>query len=186
MENLTSLFSALGSSETSINLILSKFTPEELPKESLFIRQNEVSSKIAFLNSGICKHYFNNENGTETTIFIATDNCFISSISSFLNKTPSLENIEAISDCSLYTITKDDLNLLLNKIPEFKDIYIKLIEEQIKCLDTSRFDLLTLTPEQRYNKFCKEQPNIIQKVPLKTLASIFGITPRHLSRIRKK
>lgn len=41
-------------------------------------------------------------------------------------------------------------------------------------------------PIQRYEKLIKERPELIQKVPQKYLASLIGITPESLSRIRSK
>jgi ribosomal protein L10 len=46
--------------------------------------------------------------------------------------------------------------------------------------------LLTLTPEERYKAVVDEQPYIIQRVPQYMIASYIGITPEHLSRLRRK
>jgi ribosomal protein L10 len=46
--------------------------------------------------------------------------------------------------------------------------------------------LLTLSPEERYQSVIENQPFIIQRVPQYMIASFIGITPEHLSRLRKK
>jgi len=48
--------------------------------------------------------------------------------------------------------------------------------------------LLTLqmeTAKKRYEDLLEFNPDYLQKVPLKYLASFLGITQRHLSRLRK-
>lgn len=45
---------------------------------------------------------------------------------------------------------------------------------------------LNKTAEERYQSLFKEQPKLIQKNPLKYIASYIGITPQALSRIRKR
>jgi hypothetical protein len=72
----------------------------------------------------------------------------------------------------------------MQDIPALKDFYIGLLEWQIGCIDNSRFDLITLNAEQRYQKLLEEEPELLQRIPLQYLASILGVTPRHLSRIR--
>ena len=47
-------------------------------------------------------------------------------------------------------------------------------------------DFILLSPEERYLKFVKEHPNLLNRVPNKYIANILGITPVSLSRIRKR
>ena len=46
--------------------------------------------------------------------------------------------------------------------------------------------LLTESAEERYLKLLKTDKNLLQKVPLKYIASYIGVTPQALSRIRKR
>ncbi len=45
---------------------------------------------------------------------------------------------------------------------------------------------LNETAEQRYRRMLDEQPDRLQRIPLKHLASYLGIAPESLSRIRRK
>ena len=47
-------------------------------------------------------------------------------------------------------------------------------------------DLQTLTAEERYNQLLQKQPHILQRTPIKHIASYLGITPETLSRIRRE
>ena len=76
--------------------------------------------------------------------------------------------------------------MLLNEIPAFKDFYIGLLEATLCGIDASRYDLIVLTAEQRYEKMLKNEPHLLLQIPLQHLASMLAVTPRHLSRIRSK
>jgi CRP-like cAMP-binding protein len=108
----------------------------------------------------------------------------VASLLSYITETPARENIRALTNSVLWVIQKNDVVELQNQIPKFKDFYIKLIEWQICCIDKAKFDLITLTAEQRYQKVITEEPELLQQVPLQYIASMLGITPRHLSRLR--
>jgi DNA-directed RNA polymerase subunit F len=43
-----------------------------------------------------------------------------------------------------------------------------------------------LSPEERYQKYVEDHPNIINRAPDKYIANILGITPVSLSRIRSR
>jgi Mn-dependent DtxR family transcriptional regulator len=45
---------------------------------------------------------------------------------------------------------------------------------------------LTSSAEERYLKFIKTYPSLVEQVPQNQIASYLGITPQSLSRIRKE
>ncbi len=44
----------------------------------------------------------------------------------------------------------------------------------------------THTPEERYQQLLRQHREMVQRIPLKEIASFLRITPIHMSRIRKK
>lgn len=52
--------------------------------------------------------------------------------------------------------------------------------------EARNIDLLTLNPERRYHKFMKRRGHLVGQVPKKDIASLLGITPESLSRIRAR
>ena len=124
--------------------------------------------------------------GEERTSWISIENTFFASLLSFISEKPALENVRALVDGSISMINKPSLKMLTNEIPAFKDFYIGLLEESMCGIDASRHDLIVLTAEQRYEKMLVNEPHLLQQIPLQHLASMLGVTPRHLSRIRSK
>jgi len=53
--------------------------------------------------------------------------------------------------------------------------------EQIRIIEN-----LTLSAEERYDRFLNKYPQIVKQVTQKQIASYLGITPEFLSAIRKK
>ena len=78
------------------------------------------------------------------------------------------------------------MQTLQKEIAGFNDFYIGILEWQICCIDESRLDAIMLSAQERYEKMLAKEPILIREIPLQYLASILGVTPRHLSRIRGK
>lgn len=185
MNKLALYFERQKFTEEDIATITAKFAPQEIKKGEFFLKDGAIAQQAAFLTEGIFRYYYDND-GDIVTTFIITENNFVGSISSFLAGIPSRENVQAITHSMLHVINKTDLYALIQAVPRFKEFYIAMLEYQVVCLDSARLDLLTMTSEERYLDLLEKQPEILQKIPLKLLASTLGITPRHLSRIRKK
>ena len=45
---------------------------------------------------------------------------------------------------------------------------------------------LSLTAEERFEKFCVKYPDLIQKVPQKQIASFMGVTPEFFSKMKSR
>lgn len=171
-------------SEKDSEGILQSFQQLKLKKNSYFVKEGEACKYFCFVESGILQHSID-VLGEEKTTYLALRNSFTSSLYSFLNKTPSRKSIKAIADSELWVVDLKTFKNLIENNPVFHRFYYDLIEKQICLIDDYRIDLLTLTPEERYNKLLLTEPKLLQEVPLHYLASFLGISNRHMSRIRQ-
>ncbi|CAL2102335.1 cAMP-binding proteins - catabolite gene activator and regulatory subunit of cAMP-dependent protein kinases [Tenacibaculum sp. 190130A14a] len=164
--------------------IVSCFKSITLGKNEYFVKEGNVCKYFCFIESGILQHSIE-ISGEEKTTYLGLKNTCTSALQSFLHKKPSRKNIKALSECTLWVISVTDFKELLKSNKAFHQFYFNLIENQIFLIDDYRIDLLTLSPEERYQKLLTTEPELLQTVPLHYLASFLGISTRHMSRIRK-
>jgi CRP-like cAMP-binding protein len=184
MEKLKKYFLQSGFSENDTQIITGNFQCKVFKKGDYFVKESKISNHLAYIGVGIFQ-YFTLLDGEERTTYISFENSFIASLLSYLKGSPARENIRAIITSTLWMIHKNDMYKLHTQVAEFKDFYINLLEGQLCCIDQTRLDLITLNAEEHYNKLLNEEPQLLQQIPLQSLASMLGITPRHLSRLRK-
>lgn len=178
-------FESLGFSGDSLEKILNVFELQHFKKNDFIVEEGKTSRYIGFVETGMFQYYVIKD-GEEVTSYVSIENTFFASVLSFISEKPALENIKALVDGSISMISKPNLKMLVNEVPGFKDFYIGLLEATVCGIDASRHDLIVLTAEQRYEKMLINEPHLLQQIPLQHLASMLGVTPRHLSRIRSK
>jgi CRP-like cAMP-binding protein len=183
MEKVRKYFQEIGFEGESLDKISAAFTFQVFEKNDFVVEIGKTSRHIGFVESGLFQYYVIKD-GEEKTTYVSIANTFFASLLSFVSEKPALENIKAITKGSISLISKTNLKQLVNEVPGFKDFYIGLLESSICGIDASRFDLIVLTAEQRYAKMLQTEPHLLQQIPLLHLASMLGVTPRHLSRIR--
>ena len=123
--------------------------------------------------------------GKEISCFFMQENNFVSSFTSFLTHTPTKENIQAMDKVELLVINRLDLEKLSKEIPKI-EIWRRVIAENLFIIMERRVAMLQhKTAQERYETMINENRNILLKVPLQYIASFLGITPQHLSRLRK-
>ncbi|MEZ4875394.1 MAG: Crp/Fnr family transcriptional regulator [Flavobacteriaceae bacterium] len=164
--------------------ILAAFQFLELKKQAFFVEEGTTCRYFCFVQSGILMHAIE-VSGEEKTTYLALKNTYTSALKSFKNQIPARKSIKALSHCQLWVLTAEDFHRLLKDNTAFGKFYFNLIENQIFLIDDYRIDLLTLSPEERYQKMLHNEPKLLQEVPLRYLASFLGISTRSMSRIRK-
>jgi CRP-like cAMP-binding protein len=173
-----------GTDAISIAIFKDAFSTLHLKKNDYLVKEGEVCRYFCFLEEGILQHAITTEKEEKTT-YLALPNTITTSLKSFLTQSSSQKSIKAIADTKLKVLSFKAFQNLLKTNPEFKQFYYNLIEKQICLIDDYRIDLLTLTPEERYQKLLVNEPKLLQEIPLHYLASFLGISSRHMSRIRQ-
>ncbi len=161
------------------------FRQISLKKGEFFLQEGHVQDKAGFLVLGWAHFFSLTEQGDSVTTYFAGPGRFIASLSSFLFRAPARESIRMATDAVLLEISGDAFRRMRTEIPGFDRLYVSLLEYQISCIETSRFDMISLSPAERYRKLLREDPELTGLMSVQDLASLLGITPRHLSRLRK-
>ncbi len=165
--------------------ILSHFRTVQLGKDESFVDLNDKCDEVAFIKNGIIRFYYYNKRDEETTCYFAFPNEFITSIKSFNFKTESREVLKCITDAELLVIKRTDIEKLYHEIPATQKITRK-IYERLSINLQKRIALLQInSAEERYQYILNHQSELLRSVPLQYLASFLGVTPQHLSRLRK-
>lgn len=103
----------------------------------------------------------------------------------YVDDKPSQVNIESVNDSTAYCISKTKLEALFAHSIEMANFGRKIFEREILSVDASTLAYGTPpTAKERYLTLMEENPELLQDVPLKYLASYLYITPQSLSRIR--
>ena len=91
----------------------------------------------------------------------------------------------SVNDSTAYCISKTKLEALFAHSIEMANFGRKIFEREILSVDASTLAYGTPpTAKERYLTLMEENPELLQDVPLKYLASYLYITPQSLSRIR--
>ncbi|GAB3923848.1 Crp/Fnr family transcriptional regulator [Mucilaginibacter myungsuensis] len=185
----TALFQTLNSigilSPALKDRISGMMVEEVVKKRTLILKQGQVARRISFINQGTVRAFYDKGDETFTNWFMSAGD-FIISVYSFFSQKPSFETIVALEDCTLLSISWDQLQDLYKEFPEF-NLIGRIITEQYYIRSEERaIDLQTLTATQRYEKLIATYPNILQKATLGQIASYLSIKQETLSRIRGK
>ncbi|CAN5494713.1 cyclic nucleotide-binding domain-containing protein [soil metagenome] len=166
--------------------ITAQFQSIEIRKNDFFIEEGKVCNQYLFLETGFIRSFTIDLDGNEVTTEFYSDNQIAFEVGSFFQKTVSKETFQALEDCSGWFITFDQLQFLFHSLPEFREFGRAILVRGFISFKQRTLSLINESAEKRYETLMSARPQLIQKTPLKYIASYLGITDSSLSRIRRE
>ena len=151
-----------------------------------YISQNEFTKKLAYIQKGIIRAYTTKSNGDEATLLLRWDDQFVGSHDSILLNKPSKFRYMALEETTILEIDYSHVENIMAENPKFEPLRNFVLMNMLSSSLTMLEDFVLLNPEERYLKLIAEKANIVNRVADKHIASMLGITPVSLSRIRKR
>lgn len=157
-----------------------------LKKGDCVVHIGEVQKDVYFLETGIARGYFLDINGKDVT------DCFgfrcgtaVVSFGQLELDVPSSMTIEMLEEGSFFCIPVAVVIRLQQRYKEAMMLYNQLLIAAMKEHWELKRVLNSYTAVQRYQWFLEEYPGLIDKVSNKYIASLLGMTPVTLSRLRR-
>ncbi len=148
---------------------------EEYKKKISLLRMGETCDKIWFIETGLirCVEKFKRK---VVCNWFMREGDFATSVTSFFMKEPTTEIVETLENCVVYSIARDKLFAALRKHPDLLMV-VFLIVVKYYCQTRKMESILRRkTPEQLYDYLLQYEPELVSRVPGKSLASFMGIS----------
>lgn len=173
-------------SDKERELILSKIEIQEYRAKTILLQAGEICKYSYFVNSGILRSFNINDNIVEHVLHFACEGWWIGDMYSLLSQKPGNLFIEVIEDAEVVLLSKENQDELYHEIPKLERFFRILTENSLVAHQERLMDNLSLSAEERFEKFCSKYPTLIQHVPQKQIASYIGVTPEFFSKMKAK
>ncbi|MEM6265704.1 MAG: Crp/Fnr family transcriptional regulator, partial [Bacteroidota bacterium] len=155
-------------------------------KKDMLSDDDKFIDEVYFIEKGILRVKIIDLDGKEHTTHFATENQFIADYNAFLTQTKSRYQLEAMEDTDVIVLPRTAIEWGYDNLQEGQKLGRLIAEYYFIYLDTRIQQLYTLSPIERYDLMDQIFPNIHNRVPQHMIASYLGITPIHLSRIKRE
>ncbi|MFD0964160.1 Crp/Fnr family transcriptional regulator [Pseudofulvibacter geojedonensis] len=173
-------------SNEAFGLISPFFKQAIYPKNTLLCKAGEVPTDFYFINSGVMRGYTETPKGVSYNTSIFHSHQFSGPKSALILKKPSRINYETLTECDLISIDYDKMMELCQTNHEILKLSHRLLELYFVSLERRAITLGSLNAKERYLAMKKRFKQFENDIPQYHIASLLGITPIQLSRIRRE
>lgn len=160
---------------------------KRIDKHTVLYRSGEIPLTFAFVYSGLLRVFAIDEHGNQYNKNFFDEGKFPGSMAALLTSTPSQFTIDALESSAIVEINFKGYRDLLIEQHDLKLFQIYYLEKNwLLAKDAREVEIVQENATQRYQRFLREYPGLVDRLPQYHIASHLGVTPTQLSRIRKK
>ena len=174
----------MGISDSLIQKVASYYYEEELQKGQFITKEESVCRKMCIIEEGYIRFHSYTSQKSITHWIFGSDQ-IVTDVASFFTHQPSKWNIQTLTPSKVYSLTSTNHELLRKEIKEWDQLEKLFIIKLFAALEHRIYTLLSMTSLQRYQYLFRSDANMFNEIPLQYLASMLGMTPETLSRIRR-
>lgn len=170
--------------EKDIHQIVSLAVPRKLKRNELILSEGEICKHKVFIVSGMLRTTAITADGSEHILQFSPENNWSLDVESYDRQIPSRYNISAVEPSEILLWTKVNFERLRAGLPQLKLYAEQLISRNIHTGRQRLLLTLSATPEQKYEDFIQNFPELLSRLPLRMIAAYLGISLKTLTRIR--
>ena len=163
---------------------------EEVKRMQVLLKPGEVSDRLYYIHKGLLHCYYEFEDRKKVKKEVSTwfmrerDTCV--SVPSFYRRRPSYEYIQTLEDSELFSIGYQELESIYSRHIDFNFNARVLTSDYLVDWAEQLHGLRRLTAAEKYAALRDRDPQLLQRVPQKYLASFLGMRIETLSRFARK
>jgi len=152
-------------------------------KKQQLLRAGEVEQYLNFVVKGLARMYFY-KGKTQVITNIAKEGEIISSSSSFLSATPSNYFVETLEPSTFLSISRAHLDQAYQDSPRIEKLGRLMTTYFVLQKEEWELECMRLDTKERFLRFIGNNPDLVQRVPQKYLASYLNMKPETFSRLK--
>lgn len=172
--------------EEEIEEILNCFEIQTLKKGTYFKEPFTKSKELGFLVEGALRMVVIKNNGEEVTARIIQENTIIADVFSVIKEKKTPIALQCINDVSILVAPLHKIQALFQTNLALNITMREHVTERALDMGENYLLFISGSAKERYQFILEKNPQLLEKFPLRFIASIIGITPTQLSRIRNK
>ena len=162
------------------------FSFRRIPEKTILLEEGDVSKYLYIVSKGCLRLFVINEDGREVTAQFFFENQMVASMESAFTGKPGRMYLESIEESEVVVIRINDFRKISERFSEMNKFMVNFLQQRLLYYTDLYTSFILNTPEERYEKLLKDNPEMIERVPHHYIASYLGITAVSLSRIRSR
>lgn len=172
-------------SHPDISALTAIGSERQLAKDETLLDAGQEARLAGIVVEGVMGEFYVGADGKRKAKWLAGAGEVVGSMEDLVRKGPAHATIQALTPALVLCLPYAKLRSMALEQPAWSRFFIVMMEQLYRRKSEREYTLLMLKAEDRYGWFRKHHGLMESKLPQEIIASYLGITPVHLSRVRR-
>ncbi len=172
--------------QDDIEKLAALFKFRKVKRNEILEKEGQICTHFYFVSTGCLRLYEIDKKGNEITGKFALENSIISAITSFITQKKSLDYLIAHEPSEIFIISRKDFYNAFESFPELTKFYYSFIEFAFIHSQMRVYIFLGMEGIDRLKWVMEHEPDLLNRISSKSVASYLGMTNSTLSKLRAK
>lgn len=161
-------------------------TPRSVKQGDHLFRQGDNCSRVFLVREGLLKAYYIRPDGREHIKSFQPEGSIIGSLVALIENDSCTFNLVAVESSFIVSVPYKALEDAARSNVQIANAFIQFLSAYGKRKERREYELLCLSPEDRYTQLLGSTPTLAKRISQAELAAYIGVTPQALSRIKRR
>lgn len=161
-------------------------TPRSFETDSFLLKAGDQACWCFFIVRGLVRELYIDEHGQEHTRTFVAEQQLTGSLLDLISGKPSITWIQALEPTQTLQLSYRALDALSDDEPAIQKTMRHFAEQLYVRKAQREHDMLALSAGERYARWLRDNAQLDARIQRRHLASYLGVTPEHLSRLKRE
>jgi CRP-like cAMP-binding protein len=171
--------------EETMRALLAIMEPRSFEPHAWLLRAGDRAEMAYFVTVGLVREFYGDDAGAEHTRRFAREGEFTGSLLDLLSGQLAVTNVQALEPTRTLALSYRQYEELCSRSPQLQLLARRVVEDLYVRKAQREHAMLSLSARQRLEQWRESHGALDSRVSRRHLASYLGITPEHLSRLRR-
>ncbi len=172
-------------SEAALLALADLVTPRSFATGAWLLQAGDRAEHCFFIARGLVRELYVGEQGQEHTRAFMAAGQVTGSLLDLVSAEPAVTWIQALEPTDTLAWRYADFNALCERFPELHAVARRTAEALAIRKTRREHEMLAMSAAERHTRWLREHGDLDARLHRRHLASYLGITPEHLSRLRR-
>ena len=156
----------------------------ELKKSELLLEPGQDCQVQWFVVKGVLRSCYTDAQGLEHNLQFAIENWWSADLGGYFREQPAELHIQALESSTVLALTRKKQEWLFEQHPALERFFRIIVQNAYVEAQRRILATLSLTAEERFERFLRRYPGLLNRIPQYHIAGYIGVTPEFFSKMK--